>query len=396
VTWILDGMRTPTRLAAAGVLLFALVACGEGGSPQPSTTPPTGGHSTTATHGHTAPGAADGALPLRPGERFVELTMARPYTPTPPNGGTDEYRCMVVDPRSTKEQYLTGVQFKPQNTAMSHHTITFVVPPEKAAAVRAKDAQTPEEGWTCFGTDGLDTSTWADAWTPGARETLLEPGLGYRMRPGSVLVLQIHYNLLATGGEPAGTDQSSVRLRTTDGTDKTVALDTFTLVAPIDLPCAPPETGPLCDRDAAVADVHKRFGADSVHMHAALRQGCGATKPGNTQYCDIVLAAPLTLYASRGHMHLLGRSISIERNPGTPKAEKLLDVRSFDFDDQALHVRNEPLQLEAGDRLRVSCTHDAGLRRQLPQLRSLPPRHVVWGEGTADEMCLGMLTVGTP
>ena len=390
-------MRTPTRLAAAGTLLFGLVACGQGGSAQPSAPPPAGGHSTTAAHGHTAPGAADdAALPLRAGERFLQLTAAKPYTPAPPNGGTDEYRCMIVDPELAKGQYLTGVQFKPQNTAISHHTITFVVPPQDAAAIRARDSKTPGEGWTCFGTDGLDTSTWADTWTPGVRETLLAPGLGYRMEPGSLLVLQVHYNLLTTGGRPAGSDQSSVRLRMTDGTDRTVALATFPLTAPIELPCPPGEAGPLCDRDAAVADVHQRFGAESVEMHKGLREACGAPTPGNTQVCDYRIPAPMTVYASRGHMHLLGRSISIERNPGTPRAEKLLDVKMFNFDDQALHVRDEPLVLEAGDTLRVSCTHDASLRRQLPQLESLPPRYVVWGEGTADEMCLGMLTVATP
>jgi hypothetical protein len=91
-------------------------------------------------------------------------------------------------------------------------------------------------------------------------------------------------------------------------------------------------------------------------------------------------------------MHLLGRSISVERNPGTPQAEMLLDVPVFNFDDQALNVFDEPVELAAGETLRVSCTHDASLRRQLPQLETLPPRYVVWGEGTSDEMCLGMLT----
>jgi hypothetical protein len=33
------------------------------------------------------------------------------------------------------------------------------------------------------------------------------------------------------------------------------------------------------------------------------------------------------------------------------------------------------------------------LRRQLPELQHQPPRYVVWGEGTSDEMCLGILTV---
>jgi hypothetical protein len=344
-------------------------------------------------HPHASAGPSDEkALPLRDGERFVELTMAEPYTPKPPNGGTDEYRCLIIDPQLDEEQFLTGVQYEPDNAEISHHTITFVVPPEGAAGARALDEESPGEGWTCFGQGGLEGSTWADTWTPGAQETLFEQDLGYPVQPGSLLVLQVHYNLLATDGEPAGTDQSSVRLRLTDGTAETVAVDTLPLLAPIELPCLPDESGPLCHREAAVANVHERFGAESVDQHTQLEQTCGIPAPGNTQTCDYQLPVPVTVYGTRGHMHLLGRSITVERNPGTPAAEMLLDVPVFNFDDQALNVFDEPVELQPGETLRVSCTHDAGLRRQLPQLEELPPRYVVWGEGTSDEMCLGMLT----
>ena len=44
-----------------------------------------------------------------------------------------------------------------------------------------------------------------------------------------------------------------------------------------------------------------------------------------------------------------------------------------------------------GDTFRVTCTHDAGLRKLLPQLRTVAPRYVVWGDGTSDEMCLGLV-----
>ena len=37
------------------------------------------------------------------------------------------------------------------------------------------------------------------------------------MPPGSLLVMQVHYNLLATGGKPVGADQSGIRLRLADG-----------------------------------------------------------------------------------------------------------------------------------------------------------------------------------
>ncbi|MGW4947306.1 hypothetical protein ACWEOZ_37625 [Actinoplanes sp. NPDC004185] len=66
---------------------------------------------------------------------------------------------------------------------------------------------------------------------------------------------------------------------------------------------------------------------------------------------------------------------------------------SYDFDNQALVPLPEPIAVDRGDTLRVTCNHDATLRKQLPQLKSLPPRYVVWGEGTSDEMCLGVMVI---
>ena len=48
-----------------------------------------------------------------------------------------------------------------------------------------------------------------------------------------------------------------------------------------------------------------------------------------------------------------------------------------------------PVDVNPGDTVRVTCTHPAS---KLPQLSHLPPRYVVWGDGTTDEMCLGLLT----
>jgi hypothetical protein len=321
--------------------------------------------------------------------------MPEPYTPTAPQGGTDEYRCLILDPHLSMPTFLSGSQFQPQNTPIVHHAIVFAVPPENAAAAHAKDAATPGQGWTCFGTDGIEgeqPSAWVDTWAPGATETLLQQDVGYQLRPGSLLVLQIHYNLLAAGaGE---TDQSSVRLRLTDGTAATKPLVTVPFWAPTELPCAPGETGPLCDRAAAIADVSQRFGADVGGTEDGLISACsgGTPTPGDTQHCDVVVPEPVTVYAAFGHMHLLGRSIKVELNPDTPNAQTLLDVPSFDFDHQRRQPMPAPVDINPGDTVRVTCTHDATLRQKLPQLSQLPPRYVVWGDGTSDEMCLGLLT----
>jgi hypothetical protein len=388
------------RFGAAAIALatvFAVAACGP--AADNSAAPAASGSHSAHAGGSSAP-----PQPLRAGERFVDLKMAEAYTPAPPEGGgTDEYRCQVIDPGLTKAAFLTGTQFTPENVAIAHHAIVYAVPPGGAAAVREHDAKTPGPGWQCFGGTGVDgadveddDAAWVDTWAPGATETLLTQDAGHKLEPGSLIVLQLHYNLLATDGKPAGSDRSAVRLRLTDGTPQTRELETWSLDAPTDLPCAADESGPLCDRAASIADVTKRFGSDVGEMADRQVEECnqgGAPKPGDTQTCDHKVTEPMTLFAGFGHMHMLGRAMKVELNPGTPNAKVVLDVPQFDFDNQRLMKLPSPVEIGPGDTLRVTCTHDAGLRKRVPQLSKLPPRYVVWGDGTSDEMCTGIMSV---
>ncbi|WFE47753.1 monooxygenase [Verrucosispora sp. WMMD1129] len=385
--------------AATMALATALAAVACGSDADNSAAPVEAGSHSAHAGGSSAP-----SQPLRAGERFVGLKMAEAYTPAPPEGGgSDEYRCQVLDPGLTATAFLTGTQFMPENVAIAHHAIVYAVPPGGAAAVREHDAKTPGLGWQCFGGTGVagaeveeGDAAWVDTWAPGATETLLSQDAGYKLEPGSLLVLQIHYNLLATGGKPAGSDRSAVRLRLTDGTPRTRELDTWSLDAPIDLPCAADESGPLCDRAASIVDVTKRFGAEVGEMADRQVEECnqgGVPKPGDIQTCDHKVEAPMTLFAGFGHMHMLGRALKVELNPGTSKARVVLDVPQFDFDNQRLMRLPSPVEIGPGDTLRVTCTHDAGLRKLVPQLKKLPPRYVVWGDGTSDEMCIGIMVV---
>jgi hypothetical protein len=343
--------------------------------------------------------------PLRAGERFVRLSMAHPYTPAPPSGGTDEYRCFLLDPGLTRRSFVTGSQFLPQNADIVHHAIFFRVAPGDVAQARQLDAQAPGDGWTCFGGTGLGSgdgrvrqfnggAAWIAAWAPGAKESVLGNRTGYEMQPGSQIVMQVHYNLLATGGRATGTDQSGIVLRVADGAAGLTPLRTTLVAAPVERPCPTGESGPLCDRERSVLDVWQRFGQQGAATVAGLALLCDrgtAPRPAATQHCDQKVQHPGTVYAVAGHMHLLGRSIKVELNPGTPQAKVLIDVPNYNFDDQGARPLATPVTVKAGDTYRVTCTHDATLRERLPQLKPLKPRYVVWGEGTSDEMCLGIV-----
>lgn len=386
-------VRSTMRVAAVAAALAGLVlaaSCATGGDSGDAGGQP----EATTGHGH-ASFSPPPAAPLRAGERFLNVSMPQSYEPAAPNGGTDEYRCFLVDPGLARDTALTGSQFLPDNVALVHHAIFFRVSPEDVKRARDVDAKTPGAGWTCFGDAGIGgDQAWVASWAPGANETLLDADVGYLMPAGSQLVMQIHYNLLAAEGAPDGADRSGIRLRVTDDVADIRPLETGLLPAPVELPCAPGESGALCDRSAAIADVGKRFGEEVGSSAVRLNEWCNAGRApvaGTTQRCDHEVAQAGTVYALGGHMHLLGRSIKIELNPGSPRARMLLDMPQYNFDDQAVRPLAEPITVKPGDTYRVTCTHDATLRAKLPQLQKQPPRYVVWGDGTSDEMCLGLV-----
>jgi hypothetical protein len=95
-------------------------------------------------------------------------------------------------------------------------------------------------------------------------------------------------------------------------------------------------------------------------------------------------------------MHLLGRSITVDVNKGTPQARRVLDIAVWDFDDQGSRPLADPVSIGPGDTITVTCRHDQALRDLLPAFAGQAERYVVWGEGTTDEMCLGIVMLTRP
>jgi hypothetical protein len=210
------------------------------------------------------------------------------------------------------------------------------------------------------------------------------------MPAGSRVIMQVHYNLLA-GAAP---DTSAAELRlSTDRSTK--ALQTQLIPAPVELPCRPGKSGDLCDRSKALADVKARFGDGPGSIADWLHLICGGAPAGPAQSCTRDITEPETIRGVAGHMHLLGKSIRIEVDPGTPRARTILDIPVWNFDNQG-SVPTEPIHLDRGDTVKVTCTHSQDLRDYVPAFKGQPDRYVLWGEGTTDEMCLGVLLVTRP
>lgn len=387
-------------VAVAGVAAAVVTPAHEAGTSSGATS----AASTASPHG-VATGhatAAGAALQERPGEQIVTLSLpGGSYTPQAPAGGTDDYRCFVLDLPAGASGYATGFEVVPGNPDVTHHAILYKVYPEQVAGAAELDAADDRPGYECFGGSGLprrgqgiqkslNESDWITAWAPGGDASDTPDGYGVEIPDGGKVVLQMHYNTRKT----IAPDNTLVRLRMSPADSGKKPLYSMLMAAPVELPCVEGQSGPLCDRDAAIADVVNRFGRGSGAMVAGLHMLCQSeVTPGPTQSCSRTITEPATVFASAGHMHLLGRSITIDVNAGTPSERRILDVPAYDFDRQDAVPLSEPYQLNAGDRVTVTCTHDNGLRGKLPGVPD-EPRYVVWGEGTTDEMCLGVLITG--
>lgn len=328
------------------------------------------------------------------------------YRPTAATGGTDDYRCILLDPGIAADTLLSGVVLVPGNAKLVHHAILYRVEPGQVATATARDASDPGLGWSCFGDPGLpakagllgglNAAPWVAAWATSGGEQRFAAGTGQQMQAGSRLILQMHYNLLNGGG----VDNTLVRLRVARSGAHLQPLQTLLLPAPVELPCPASTSGPLCDRTASVLDVARRFGLRSGGASAGLQLLCGGslTEPraGPTQTCQRPVSDTIQIRAVAGHMHLLGRSVKVDLIHEDGTSRHLLDLRVWNFDDQRATVLTRPVTTHPGDKLRVTCTHDATLRDTLPALAKLPPRYVVWGEGSSDEMCLGIVSYTMP
>ena len=341
---------------------------------------------------------------VRDGERLLDVQMPSAYLPRAGKGTTDDYRCFVLDPRLAADASVTSARIDPGASKIVHHVILFRIAPSQVGEAAKLDAASPGPGWTCFGGTGissgggsiqnsLNDSNWIAAWAPGGTGGRLPDGTGVPLPAGSRIVMQVHYNLL----NGSARDRSRAILTVAPASAGLTKVQTVLLPAPVELACAKGERGRLCDRTEALVDLSRKYGSNAAFVPTGLLLLCGRS-PGNVvpspvSRCDRRIDSRTTILGAAGHMHLLGASIRLELNPGTPRARVLLDIPRWDFHWQNMYTLRSAIEAKPGDVVRVTCRHNVSHRRHGMHGVPKTPRYILWGEGTTDEMCLGLLQV---
>jgi len=325
----------------------------------------------------------------------ITLKMATAYKPHAPPGSTDDYHCTLVNPHVKRNSYVISSQFFP-GSGEDHHAVLALVPP--SLAVAAQRANSGNKGWTCFGAPSLPGASLAQflstpflsVWAPGHGADDLPKGTGIALPAGSLVIMQVHYNLLV-GDKPVS---NSLVLHTVPTSTPLLRLHLDLALAPPDLPCPAGVTGPLCNRSASVANQARRFGPQAAEIVNGIEAVCGHNPMnppvGDTASCTWPIGKSGDIVRVQAHMHLLGRSFTMVLNPGTPQARTVLSVPNYNFDYQKAYNLKTPIPVTAGEKLQVNCTYDPRLAQELPVLRKAPAHFVTWGDGSSDEMCIGL------
>jgi mono/diheme cytochrome c family protein len=351
-----------------------------------------------------------GGTTTAPG-KVLTLSPARSYLPKAAVGGLDDYHCFLLEPRLTQDSYVTSAIIKPQQAGIVHHVILFEASGENAVDARRLNAASGGNGWTCFGGPGLSEThptassadvdrlgvpPWIAAWVPGHANNDLPQGTGVLVHAGAAIVMQVHYNLI----HQAKRDRSRAVIRFAPAaTNKLTPLNTILIPAPVELPCPRGVHSPLCSRDVAVREEIRKYGYNAALIPSGLLYICGKSladypsSPASVQSlmtsCDRRVTRPLRIYGVAGHMHIRGFDIRVTLNGRT-----LLHIPRWNFHWQDAYYLQQPVDANVGDTIRVTCKFDnSAIKQPLVNGKLLKPRYVLWGEGTTDEMCLGLLQV---
>jgi peroxiredoxin len=273
------------------------------------------------------PKFAEGWTIPEPDETLYMST--RPYDV--PATGVIPYKFFVLDPGWKTDRWISAIEPRPGNTAVVHHILVFVIPPNsgKPDFLRADD---------CY----------FAGYVPGNQAQQLDPGFARFVPAGSLFVFNVHYT---PNGSPQQ-DRSYMGVK-------------------------------FADPQSVV-----REATNSCALNSSFRIPPGAANyEVRSQYVFQQDSLLLTLIP---HMHYRGKDFLYELAYPDGRQETLLSVPHYDFGWQLSYRLKAPKQIPRGSVLTCVAHFD----NSASNLNNPNPDAVVgWGQQTFDEMMNGYFEI---
>lgn len=256
---------------------------------------------------------------------------------TLPPGGTDAFRILVIPLPVDRTRFVRGMEFHPGNARAIHHATIRI---DQTATSRRLDEESPGAGYS-----GLISRTagYPDghflSWTPGQQPSLLPPGLAWRLRRNTDLVVELHMQ--------PGTEAEVVQ--------PTVGFY-FTDTAPARVPTM------------------IRLGRQNIDIGPEGRY---------TMTDSFVLPVDVEVQAVQPHAHYRARDISGVATLPDGSTKSLIRIRDWDFRWQHVFRLTTPIALPKGTTISMRYEYDnSAANRRNPS----PSSPVRWGQRSGDEM----------
>ena len=319
------------------------------------------------------------------GEPDVILTMPEPYPVA--STGTDDFRVFVLKTNFPEDRWIRAVDFHPGNRSVVHHIIAGVDPSGRG---RELDAADPGPGYYDLGGfgDGVPITAFLPIWTPGAKARYCPDGTGYMLPKGADILIQVHYH--KTG--KAETDATAVGLYLSE---KPLPREVHTGFVFPNLSFNQAMAAQTKVQEAEKAG--KRIGilelfrsVDAIVIPAGSSDHLvkASTKPGASMM-GRPLDRDILVTSVMPHMHWLGKNFTFTAFlPDGKTRIPLIKIDHWNFNWQGTYAFKEPIRIPKGSWFEVEAHFDNSEAN--PANRNKPPKVVRWGEGTNDEMCIGI------
>jgi tetratricopeptide (TPR) repeat protein len=267
----------------------------------------------------------------------VVATMPQPYSLRA--DGPDLFRTFVLPIPTTTARFVRAIEFRAGAGRGVHHANLGV---DRTRSSRRLDAADPEPGYVGgMVPDAAYPTGYLLGWTPGQQPRPSPDGMPWRLDADSDLVVQLH---LQPTGRPESIQVSVGFFFTND----------------------PPLRQP----------VSLRLGSETIDIPA-----------GDAAYAiqdHYVLPVDALVLAVQPHAHNLGRRMTAQATLPDGAVRSLITIPDWDFRWQDVYRFTTPLALPKGSSIAMRFTYDNSAGN--PRNPSQPPRHVLWGQNTTDEM----------
>lgn len=273
------------------------------------------------------------------------VTMPEPFTV--PAEGTDIYRNFVIPLNLDKDTWVKGVEFKPGDPKVVHHILYYL---DTSGKARKFDEADPAPGYKGMGRSNSEFR-YIGGWDVGTQPAQLPYNLRWFIPKGADLVAQIHYH--PSGKET--TDQSSVGFHYSEE------------------PTA------------------RQWSIIPVPPHFGILQGIDIA-PGEKEHiekAEFTLPEDCEAFAVNAHAHYLAKRMELTATLPDGTNQWLLKTSNWDFRWQEDYAFKQPIKLPKGTKLHILISYDNSAEN--PNNPSNPPKRVLWGPTTLDEM--GVITL---